>query len=427
MLFGTFVYAGGQWLQFAILARLGGPAIVGIYAFTLALVAPVMMLGNLQLRMLLASDTRGTYEFREYWYLRIATTVGAVSVIALIAEIAGGDVVPWSVLAPVCAMRAADSLSDVYQGLWQRHERMGVVAGWLFVNSVCSVAFMATGAALGLGLPGAVTGSALGSLAALAFVCLRTRIDRDMRRAATPSAVRVPWRRVRRLALEAAPLGVIILLGSLYQNIPRYFLHHIWGEASLGQFAAASQLTAVGTLVVAALGSAATPRLASLSTGGEDRSFRALILRLLLAGAMLGAAGVVVSAALGGQILALLFRPEFASGKPVLVILSVAAGVAFVATLLGYVLTSVRVIAQQPVVLAGTIAVLVVSCALLVPDHGGAGAAWSLVVASSFEALAYLVVLRRFLFRARPAPITRDPSAALDLVCDLTSSRCRHP
>jgi O-antigen/teichoic acid export membrane protein len=394
LVLGNAVYAAGQWVQLVVLARMGGAAAVGEYAFALALTAPVMNFAGLHLRALQATDAKGAYAFREYRRLRVVTTVAAMIAIALIAGGAGYGPEVWRILVPVSAMRAADALADVYQGVWQRHERMSVSAWALTLNSVCSVTFMGVAALLGGGVPGAAVGAALGSVVALVFTHAVTVTDRQLQ-ALVDEHAPASWRRLSRLAAQAAPLGVVLLLGSLQQNVPRYFIRNHGGEVALGLFAAASQLTAAGGMVVAALGGASSPRLASLWTAGDTGSFRSLTRRLVAAGALLGVAGVALAALIGRDVLILVYRPEFGSGAPVLVVLSGAAGMGFVAMFYGYALTSARFIGIQPVVLSVTLLVLVTSCAALVPRHGGIGAAWALAAAHGIQALASGVALRR--------------------------------
>jgi O-antigen/teichoic acid export membrane protein len=400
-LVGNLVYALGQWVQLIILARMGGPAAVGAYVFALALTAPVMMLASLCLRFVQACDVPRRYAFREYLKLRGVTTVAAVFAIALIAWGTGAGRSGWAVLLPICAMRAADAISDIYYGVWQQHERMATIAGGLVLNAVSSAAFMTVAAVLGGGVPGAAIGSALGSCAALVFVRVRTSADAELRRAIAAGSSRVSLRRLARLAAEASPLGFSVLLGSLQQNVPRFFLAHYGGEAALGVFAAASQLTTSGDIVIHALGTASGPRLASLREAGDAGAFRGLTRKLVLAGAILGASGLAVSALAGRWILELLYRPEFGSGAHVLVVLSAAAGIGFVATLLCYALSAARVFAVQPLLLGVTLAVLVASCAALVPRHGGDGAAWGLAIASSVLTLVTWLALRRAPMDAR--------------------------
>ncbi|MCJ7504674.1 MAG: lipopolysaccharide biosynthesis protein, partial [Acidobacteriia bacterium] len=74
---GNVVYAACQWGMLVALAKLGSPSLVGQFALGLALCAPVMMLANLQLRAVQATDARNEYRFGDYLALRLATTAQA--------------------------------------------------------------------------------------------------------------------------------------------------------------------------------------------------------------------------------------------------------------------------------------------------------------------------------------------------------------
>jgi hypothetical protein len=56
------------------------------------------------------------------------------------------------------------------------------------------------------------------------------------------------------------------------------------------------------------------------------------------------------------------------------------------------------------VLLSATLAVAFACCAVLVPSHGAAGAAWALVAASVVQAVWSAVALSRFRVRASRAP-----------------------
>lgn len=55
---GAIFYVLSQWALLIILAKLGGPTVVGRYTLGLAITAPIILLSNLQLRTLLASDVQ---------------------------------------------------------------------------------------------------------------------------------------------------------------------------------------------------------------------------------------------------------------------------------------------------------------------------------------------------------------------------------
>jgi O-antigen/teichoic acid export membrane protein len=391
LLMGNAIYAAGYWMQFIILARAGGPSAVGSYAYAQALAAPAVGIASLQLRGLLASDVAGAFAVREYLALRAAAVTAAMFAAILIGWGTNGARI-LAVLIPVCVMRALESLSDIYYGAWQLRQRMGVIGWSLAVNGMGSAALMALALELRAGVPGAAAGAALGSGIAFAFVYRRTFADSSEPRSASPAPL-AP-RRLLLLARQAAPLGIISFLNAIQSNVPRYFIRAAAGEAALGLFAAAYQLPASGGIVVAALGSAAVPRLASLHAAGNAGAFGALVRKLLGAGALLGGAGVALSALAGGELLSVLYNPSFSAAHMLLVILSAAASLTFLASLQGYALTSARVIAIQPAILSTGIAILAVGCAVLVPRLGAIGAAWAMVAASGIHALASALVLR---------------------------------
>jgi len=391
LLAGNVAFALGAWVQVVLLARAGGPSAVGSYAYALALTGPAVGFASLQLRALLATDGAGAYSFGEYRALRALGMAAAV--VAVVALGWSSDGAPLlGVLVPVCLMRAAEGVSDVYHGVWQRSERMAVIGWALALNGVGSAVLMGVALAMGTGVAGGAAGAALGSAIALAFVHQRTAAARGALRLAPAGGL--AWRRLLRLARAAAPLGGITLLTALQASVPRYFIQASGEEAALGLFAAAYQLPVAGGMVISALGSAAVPRLAALHEAGDGAAFRSLTRTLTWSGALLGVAGVALAIVLGRPLLAVLYDPSFAGADRMLVVLSAAAGLAFVASFQGYALTAARVIAPQPILLGGVTLVLGVACAALVPRFGGLGAAWAIVAASAVQVLASGALLR---------------------------------
>lgn len=234
LLLGNAVYALGYWLQFMILARTGGAAAVGSYAYALALTTPPIGFASLQLRGLLATDANGAYAFREYLALRTAAIAAALMAILVIALTSARTPGVLPVIIPVCLMRTADALSDIYYGWWQRRERMALIGLGVAISGTASVLLMGVAALLGGSVSFAASGAALGSCGALAFVHFRTTAAERALPDPKPPAPFSSFscRRLLRLAAEAAPLGVITLLGSLQTNVPLYFVRLGAGAAT---------------------------------------------------------------------------------------------------------------------------------------------------------------------------------------------------
>src|SRR5258705_5321854 len=87
MFVGNSIYAGGQFAMLVLLAKLVRPELVGQYALGLAVVYPVMMLTNLQLRAVMTSGARRQTDFGHYLSLRLLTTSLAIMIIFAITQV----------------------------------------------------------------------------------------------------------------------------------------------------------------------------------------------------------------------------------------------------------------------------------------------------------------------------------------------------
>ena len=127
-LFGSGVYALCQWAMVIVLAKMGSQEVVGRFAFGLSIAAPILMLSNLQLRQVQASDAINKYAFGDYFTVRWLTTSMALLVIAGVCFFARrGSYASW-VLLVIGLAKAVESIGDVIHGLFQKHERMDIIA-----------------------------------------------------------------------------------------------------------------------------------------------------------------------------------------------------------------------------------------------------------------------------------------------------------
>ena len=65
---GNLIHALSHWGMLTVLARLGGPEMVGQFVLGLAVAAPIMALSMLQLRTVQVTDARGQYPFADYYF-----------------------------------------------------------------------------------------------------------------------------------------------------------------------------------------------------------------------------------------------------------------------------------------------------------------------------------------------------------------------
>ena len=408
---GNAVYAASQWGMLVVLAKLTSPEKVGQFTLGLAITAPVIMFTNLQLRAVQATDAKHQYRFGDYLALRLITTALALLIIVGIVSLAGYREEIALVILVVGLAKAFESISDVFYGLLQQHERMDRIAKSMIIKGLLSLV------ALGLGvqLTGSIVWGTLGLALVWALILLsydirsgawilgshRTLIGlKPPREAGTVSELRptLSIETLRKLTQLTLPLGFVMLLISLNPNIPRYFVEGYLGERELGIFAALAYIMVAGNTVVNALGTAAAPRLAKYYAEGMTEAFNALLLKLAGMGMLLGVAGVLVAYVAGSEVLTLLYGPAYATYVGVFIWLMIAAGIQYVAAFLGYGITAARYFKVQVPLHAGVAAVTGVACTVLVPYHGFYGAA-SAVIASAVFMLGATALITMYALR----------------------------
>lgn len=263
---GNLIYTGSQWGMLSILAKMGSPAIVGVFALGLAVSAPVFMFCNLQLRSVQATDAEARYDFADFFVLRSVCTSAALLFIGGLAAIAGyrGEVVV--VLIALSLAKAFESLSDVIAGLLQRHERLDLAARAISVRGLLSLV---------------VFGTVFGTTRKLSAACIALAITwaavvcvYDMRLARGVLQTRGGFftaskARMWELLKKSLPLGIVMTLISLNANLPRYLLVHYLGAGQLGIFASLAYLLTAVKFV------GGSPGTVGLRTNGDNvRSWR---------------------------------------------------------------------------------------------------------------------------------------------------------
>lgn len=380
---GNVAYAGSQWAMLVLLARLGPPAMVGLYALGLTIATPVVTFALLQLRQLLATDSRRELDFRHYRDLRAVGMAFAVAATALIAALGGYGTYAAAVILGVAATKVFDGISDVYWGLLQHDERMDVIAKSLIVRNLASVVALGAGVHLSDSLLIGVIASAACSLLTLVVYDIRNAALRTLRRRdETRDSHQVVARgdAMRRLLGRGVPLGAATMLIALNVSVPRFFLERYDGTAELGIFAAIASLFVAGTTIVTALGDSASPRLARHFGNGERTEFKRLLVKLLAFATGLGVIGLLLSWAIGGPVLELLYGATYADHLDVLMWMMVAAGFNYLAAFCGYATTALRLFKIQPVLIAVATLVGAIASIALIPTHGILGAAWASIL-----------------------------------------------
>ena len=123
---GNAGYAACQWGILMAVAKSSAPADVGRFALALAITSPVLMLTNLQLRAVQATDARGRTPFGAYLGVRLVSIVVAWAAIGLLVAAGRHAAAAAALVAAAALAKGLEAGADVLVGL-QLQEQAGAL------------------------------------------------------------------------------------------------------------------------------------------------------------------------------------------------------------------------------------------------------------------------------------------------------------
>ncbi len=396
---GNIIYAGCQWGILVLLTKIVSPEMVGQFTLGLAVNAPIIMFTNLQLRVIQVTDAKGKYLFGEYLALRIVCVSLALILVTIITLTTRHGLETSLVILLVGLAKAFDSLSDVFYGLFQKHERMDRMAKSMMLKGPLSLLMLG----MGVYLIGGVIGGVVGLIVAWALILFfydigngELILNQNLPKSQSLFKTLLPRLQLRNLASLtwlALPMGFVMMLISLSDNIPPYLIEQYLGVRELGIFSTIAYLMITGDIVVLALGQSAIPRLAKYYAEGNSNAFRRLQLKLVGIGVLLGITTILIASVAGKQILTLIYRPEYAEYSNLLVWLMIAAAIRYVSSFLGQGMTAARFFRVQMPLFSLVAVTSTIACIWLLPTYGLFGAAIAILCAAIVQLIVSLGIV----------------------------------
>jgi O-antigen/teichoic acid export membrane protein len=410
---GNFCNAFGQWLMLVSLAKITSAGEVGTFGLAMAISTPVIMLTNLQLRTVYVTDANEQYQYGHYLTLRLLSVVLALFLVLTIAVLSGYNRATAAFIVVWCLAQCVVSIKDSYMGISQRYERMDKVSLSRILQSLFSVFFFVVVLYYSKSLIAGAIALILVRTAILYFFDILTaakvlRVNGlNSRDYLKPS---LDFRSVGKLLCMTVPLGIVMALTSLSNNVPKYFIEHYWGKEQLGYFTAVASFIVAGNLVVAALAQSAAPRLANYYSNNVQ-AYGKLLMKMAGVGLAVGLIGVGLAWGLGPWILSIFFKPKYAEYNEVFVWLMVSTIPYYISSFLNNGLVIARKLnIQMPLNAAAVLAVLLCGW-LWIPSYGQLGAAWSMTGMMTLHMIG-IVILNRNAYHQRLKAIQAEPTYA---------------
>lgn len=392
---GNVGYAACQWGMLIALAKTLPPTMVGQFGLGLAIANPVLMFTNLQLRSIQATKASQDYEFRDYLAVRLAGAALGIVVIAGIGFAIGYTPATRMVILAVALWKGLEAVADVLYGHLQQAERMNRIALSMLGRGVLSLGLLIAVVVATRDVIWAVLALGVGSfIVLLAYDLPNAR--RSGSRRHDPMPLKPRWSRwgatgILRLGL---PLGITSLLLTVAANAPRYVLERSHGEAALGYFSALAFPSAAFTILLSALGQAATPRMAAYYESNRQAFWR-LVLRMAFVPVIAGGVVAASVVALGPRFLEYIYRSDYAEYFGAFLLLLAAGAAWSLASVVGYAVTaSKRLTRQAPASLVITAASVGLSL-WIIPGRGVSGAGLVMVLAGLVAVFTFAILFSR--------------------------------
>lgn len=380
---GEGAYGFSQLCILIVLARLGSVALVGQYAWALAVTTPIFLFFSLQLRTILAATPNSAAVFGTFVRARLITTAIAASSVILLASFLDSPMA--LIVAGIGLAKAIDSLSDVLYGLFWQQNRMDLIARSMILRSIGSL----TCFTLTLYLTNSLILCVFTTAGAFSLVLVLhdSLVAYTTQFGVLKDTFVTEFRNRSWLTLIfiGLPAGMLSCLASLEVYIPRYFLEASIGVEALGIFTALASIFIGFELIARSFNNAAIPRLSQFLQENSIGCLNKLLVRLFLIGLVLALGLLVGTLLLGRPLITLIFGASYGQHFNTLLFLMIASTLRLLALPLSMSLRAFkayRLLAANQILATSA---LIASCFLLVPEYQLAGCAVSIIIAITVD------------------------------------------
>jgi O-antigen/teichoic acid export membrane protein len=398
---GQLIYVASQFIALLALTRFATIEEVGLFGLASAIVIPVFFFFGLGMRVNVAASSQSSYSFQDFRTLLLVSVLVGYGLVLVIGFTAFSGSAR-TILLILGAMRVAECVSDFCYGVFQRFDRMNLVAGSLILRSVGGMIFfvllLMNGVAVELAF---LAQFVVWSAVALGVDHFRARRLWQHQHAREG----LDLARVVDLARNSLFLALSGLLSALQGNMPRYAIVWLLNVVALGQFTVVGYaMQAISTVALAAMQSL-TSRFSKFIEEYRWRELWRALRKLLTALALFAVCGVGISFLLGDWLVEAIFGQDYGSLGGLLAICVLAASLRAVVITLEVSLLAGRRFQLNLIIRVGSALVMLMGCLAGGLLGGLNGIAWGMCAAFLLHILALALAVRTLM----PKPGAEDP------------------
>lgn len=374
MWIGNGVYFASQWGLLAALAKLGNVNLVGHFSLASAIVSPIIIFSQMQLRQVAVTDTKDEYQYQDYFWCRAIATVMALGAVGITILILRYSWYMSLVMLYLTLGKGFESMSDIVYGKLQKFERMDYIAISMMVKGVSTLVLFSFLLWITKDMLWSLAGMVL--IWAGVFFLYDFRISEHFSKTQKFDINKIT-KTFKALSWLSLPLTINTVLVSVSSYMPRYFLEYTGGKEAVGLFSVASAPLVFITLFHNSLGQAVMHRASSSYQNGDYNKFIKLTLQITVILFLISFLFTSVFYIFGDRIITLLFSKQYIATVPVLVIMSFGVTINVFSVFGFMVIVSGRMFSMQMIGIIITVILQVPLCYFLTKGYGILGAGWA--------------------------------------------------
>ena len=142
---GSLCNAFASILYLAMITRTLNDKMGDIFSIGFAFAQLMLTVGTFQVRVFQSTDVKDGYDFIDYFVFRITTCIIMIVLSVIYLSLKGYSSEKYIIILLLCVYKMTTAVSDVFEGLFQKNERLDIAGKLLAYNMVlCMIGFMIT-------------------------------------------------------------------------------------------------------------------------------------------------------------------------------------------------------------------------------------------------------------------------------------------
>lgn len=376
MLISNFLYAIYNWVILSFIAKFFDIETLGKYTFAIALVTPLYLFTNLQVRTLIITDIENKYKINDYYSFRILSNIFLlILLIILVFFFSIGD--KWIILL-FAIIKIVESNAEIINAYYQKIENMQNVAISVGLKSVLGIICFFLGVQIFNDIHMALCMNFISSLSVYFFYDKRKFQKENFK-------LKLNYKKsnyivYKNIFVYGLPLGLVMLLVSLNGNISKFIIENKLGTEKQGIYSALSYIIILGTFVSNAIGQAFVPRLSNYFLKNKLKLFLKIHLSFVFFNIIIGTLGVFIAFFFGEKVLLLFFNREISKYSDLLTLVMIIGLLNYFLTALGYTQTAMKEFKIQPYIGIINLLFQIGLIYLLIDDYGLYGVVYATIL-----------------------------------------------